>query len=128
MVNDSLSLSDAADNWFKGLATVHDFMITKETRPTNLHPPVKCAIIDTGVDYTHPYIQHWKDKGRICAHQGFPETLEALKDDVGHGTQTASVFLRTDPYALLCVARVDKNDGQEIAKVRAHYNFQLIVR
>ena len=46
--------------------------------------------------------------------RGFPETLDPLRDRVGHGTHCASVILRTAPYASLYIARIF-NDKEEMS-------------
>jgi hypothetical protein len=62
-------------------------------------------------------------KRAIKKWKGFPSTLDPLKDRVGHGTHSASVILRTAPYASLYIARIfdDKkgiSDYDQVVKVR----------
>ena len=80
---------------------VHD--VLKERRGTR---QTKVAIVDTDVDHTHTEIKQSIDSGRIFAGMGFPSDLDCFEDVHGHGTHAASVFLKTAPNALLCIARI----------------------
>ena len=94
-------LGSAADEWFRRLEPVHD--VLKERLGTR---QTKVAIIDTGVDHTHAEITQSIESGRIFAGMGFPSDLDPFEDVHGHGTYAASVFLKTAPNALLCIARI----------------------
>jgi hypothetical protein len=100
ITNDRLRRS--AEKWFgpERLERVHSVLIETPTRP------IKVAILDTGVDGTHSQIRGSIESGTIFSGKGFPDTLEPFKDIDGHGTHAASVFLKTAPNALLCVARI----------------------
>jgi hypothetical protein len=85
------------------------------------------AILDTGVHFGHEEVLHAEDVGNIrktrC--RGFPETLDPTVDKYGHGTQVASILLKTSPKVELYIARVADDAGEippdedykEVAKV-----------
>ena len=77
---------------------------------------VRIAILDTGVSKDHPDIAAAQRNGSIARYQGFPENLDPLQDKDGHGTQGASVLLKTAPDATLLVARV-ANDKRQIPDI-----------
>jgi subtilisin family serine protease len=104
---------------------------------------IKIAILDTGIDSMQTemanniviaspesctkeerkVIKAGNAKRAIKKWKGFPSTLDPLKDRVGHGTHSASVILRTAPYASLYIARIfdDKkgiSDYDQVVKVR----------
>lgn len=72
---------------------------------------VRIAILDTGIDQTHPVMKTALGDGRIAGYKGFPEGLDPLVDRHGHGTHGASVLMRTAPYAAIYIARVVDDDG-----------------
>lgn len=108
-----------ADDWFQTLeCAVHP--VVNGNRKDNQRR-VRIAILDTGVDATHPQIQVAWDSNRIVAY--FPEStnstadsdtksLDQLRDEHGHGTHGTSVLLRTAPNASIYVARVADEDGK----------------
>ena len=74
--------------------------------------PVRIAILDTGVNSSHPEIQkEVKPGGRIREYKGFPEAFDPLADQTGHGTHVTSVLLQTAPHAALYIARVADDTG-----------------
>ena len=96
---------------------------------------VRIAILDTGVDFTHPQIQAARLAKRIVAY--FPESTEKnrhsefnsaqfYQDSHGHGTHVTSVLLRTAPNARIYIAKVTENDGtlryDDIVKVCNLFN------
>lgn len=54
-----------------------------------------------------------KDDGSILSEhcKGFPETLNPMQDNDGHGTHLASVFYKTAPLAALHIARIVDDAG-----------------
>lgn len=116
-----------ADEWFKTLESVVHPMIDKNRKEKR----VRIAILDTGVDPTHPQIQAARLTKRIADYFPRPEsgTLNAdakfpdlFHDYHGHGTHGTSVLLRTAPNAAIYIAKVADNDGNlnhdDIVKVR----------
>ena len=74
--------------------------------------PVRIAILDTGVNSSHPEIQkEVKPGGRIRECKGFPEAFDPVADKTGHGTHITSVLLQTAPHAALYIARVADDGG-----------------
>jgi hypothetical protein len=135
----SLSLVDLcrakwADRWFDILnSTV--YQVTDENRKEN-QKRVRVAILDTGVDATHPVIHAAQKQRRIV--DCFPSSRapdrssdDPLCDTQGHGTHGASVLLRTAPNANLYIARVTDQDGNliydEIPKVCLISHFGLLI-
>jgi subtilisin family serine protease len=106
----------AADQWFEELRFVQEIVGDHEDD----QKPVRVAILDTGVDETHPLIE--KAMGRIlhkttqvrqiAAMRGFPHSLKPGQDHHGHGTHCASVFIKTAPNAALYIGRVADDTGQ----------------
>lgn len=80
----------------------------------------RIAILDTGVDITHPHIQAAKEAKQIVAF--FPESAnwtadsdsDAFRDSNGHGTHGTSVLLRTAPNSAIYIAKVADEDGKLI--------------
>jgi subtilisin family serine protease len=106
----SIHRSKWADNWFQTLeSVVHP--IINEKRKDN-QKQVRIAILDTGVDITHPQIQAARDANRIVAY--FPEstdrTPDSFQDKHGHGTHGTSLLLRTAPNAAIYIAKVTDED------------------
>jgi subtilisin family serine protease len=91
---------------------------------------IRIAILDSGIDARHTEmaanivfdvppsssderqkaIKEANTKRCIKACRGFPQSLDPLRDRVGHGTHCASVILRTAPYTSLYIARIFDDD------------------
>ena len=97
-----------ADEWFKFLNTV----VHPEVERYLKDDPVSVAILDSGVDATHPDIALALETKQITAFKGFPESLNPLQDQHGHGTHGASVLMKTAPNAILYVARMVDDQGE----------------
>jgi len=95
-----------ADIWFENLESVVHSKINQNRKDKR----VRIAILDTGVDSTHPDIQVAISRKQIC--RFFPETsdaespLDPRHDENGHGTHGTSVLIRVAPNATIYVARV----------------------
>ena len=85
--------------------------IIEENRKDDLEP-VRIAILDTGVDATHPDLRDAIDTGKIETAQAFPASLDPLADRNGHGTHGASVIMATAPNAVVLVGRIADDNGQ----------------
>lgn len=99
---------------------------------------VRIAILDTGVDVTHPVIHAAQEQKRIVDcfpdasyRASNPSSLDPFSDTHGHGTHGASVLLRTAPNANLYIARVTDENGDliydEIPKVCLFSAFNLML-
>jgi hypothetical protein len=108
--------SKLADDWFQRLeSAVHS--IVNENRKDN-QKRVRIAILDTGVDITHPFIHAAYEKNTIVGY--FPQSNDETQncksyptgDQHGHGTHGTSVLLRTAPNAAIYVARATNKDGE----------------
>ena len=84
---------------------------------------MKIAILDTGIDISHPSIIGAIKSKRIQENmQSFVENDESVKDECGHGTHIASLLSRVAPQAEIHIAKVAKNQeippNHNITKVR----------
>ena len=99
-----------ADEWFNFLnAVVHPEV--DRNRKDN-QKPVRVAILDSGVDATHPDIAPALETKQIAAYKGFPGYLDPLQDQHGRGTHGVSVLMKTAPNAILYVARMVDDKGE----------------
>jgi subtilisin family serine protease len=73
---------------------------------------VRIAVLDTGIDASHPLIRQALAKCSIVDTQGFPSCRDPLQDLHGHGTHVTSVLLKTSPGAALYIARVTDDEGR----------------
>lgn len=73
---------------------------------------VRIAVLDTGIDASHPLIRRALDKGSIVDTRGFPDSRNPLQDLHGHGTHVTSVLLKTAPSAAMYIARVADDEGR----------------
>ena len=71
---------------------------------------VKIAILDTGIDRTHPQIEAQWNK-RIKDAKSWLDEEGGDRDSCGHGTHGASLLMKVAPEAHIYVARVIK-DGE----------------
>ena len=53
---------------------------------------IKIAVIDTGVDFTHPDLLGWGEDGKVIGGYNFVNEGERPMDTNGHGTQVAGVI------------------------------------
>lgn len=111
----STSEHDSSDQWFESLSTDAHALLNYK----NPHARVKIAILDTGIDGTHPAFTEEK---RIKGYRSWVDPVAESKtrssgfqasvlqdlcvDENGHGTHAADLLLRVDPLASLYVARV----------------------
>jgi len=122
-----------ADEWFKTLESVVHPVINEHRKGKK---SVRIAILDTGVDTTHPQI-----RAALTKFKGFfPESPDSkpdsesdlFRDYHGHGTHGTSVLLRTAPNAAIYIARVTDKDGSlnydDIVKVRLFITGLLLIR
>jgi len=94
-----------ADEYFGRLGGIHDFIETS-------HAKVRIAMLDTGINASHPEMAERKSNGSIADCEGFPGDLNPLEDLSGHGTHGASVLFKTAPNAILFVAKVFDDNGK----------------
>ena len=69
---------------------------------------VKIAILDSGVDMSHPDMKKTY-KSRIKGRKSWIEGGQDNEDECGHGTHIAAVVLRVAPSAHVFIARVVRN-------------------
>lgn len=119
--------AERAEGWLKNLRLVHKFLEEQEES----NPPVKIAILDTGVDDGHLVIQsqNQRIKGRVDWTTSSQEVQErkTLSDSAGHGTHAASILLRYAPSADIYIGKVsaaikpDTDFVSNVAKVRHRF-------
>jgi hypothetical protein len=92
---------------------------------------IRVAILDTGIDILHPFIQkRWANRGFKDSYHNFVSerfTDSIPQDEDGHGTHCAGLVLRFAPQATLFIGRIantrksckeDKDFGGRVASVR----------
>lgn len=110
-----------ADQWFQILETTVHREINSNRKDGQ--KSVRVAILDTGIDATHPEIRVALEEKRIAGQRGFPDSLDPLCDRHGHGTHGISVLMKTAPNAIIYVARVADNDGN-LSEGREYINIR----
>jgi subtilisin family serine protease len=73
--------------------------------PDEASPRVRIAILDTGVDLSHPDMTAIYNSGRLQYHD-FVDNSASMKDLDGHGTHCTSILATLAPNAEIFVARV----------------------
>jgi subtilisin family serine protease len=103
--------------------SVHKFIskppdYLRETRP------VKIAVLDTGLDLGHPFIQGAK---RIKEARNFVDHHSSMADTHGHGTHVAALLLKVAPYAQIYVAKVAtaENIPKDHRIAEVHNSYQV---
>jgi subtilisin family serine protease len=94
---------------------------------------VRIALLDTGIDATHPFMRTWELRRESFPDRGYKDFTSRddsktyAKDRDGHGTHCAGLILQFAPLASLYVARiaksrascqVDRTFNTKVAKVR----------
>ncbi|EWC48474.1 hypothetical protein DRE_02243 [Drechslerella stenobrocha 248] len=114
-----------AKNWFEILnASVRPTMCrSRRTRDK----PVKVAVLDTGIDATHPKIlEHLEWNGsRIVDCQDWTESPDGPNDSMGHGTAVSDVLLQVAKVHLYVgkisdSAEFDNTTPAKVAKAIEH--------
>jgi len=99
-----------ADAWFERLKRAVHPVICDNSKGKR----VRIAILDSGVDSTHPEMIAAMQDGTIAKYKGFPDSLHPICDLKGHGTHGTSVLIKTAPTATIYVARVADDEGKFI--------------
>jgi Subtilase family len=110
-----MTREERADDWFKLLKTHVHSVLNKRRKDRDRR--VRIAILDTGVDATHPEIRAARDKEKLVSFispsvLSQPDPFDPDADTHGHGTHVASVLMRTAPDAVVYVARVADQQGR----------------
>lgn len=94
--------SVAADEWFELLKNrVHTVI---QRRPQDDYEKVKVAVLDTGIDASHPvFLKHVFNDENCWDWTG---SGSPTVDRIGHGTHSAALVLRIAPNASLYIGKV----------------------
>jgi subtilisin family serine protease len=72
-------------------------------------PEIKIAVLDTGVDSKHPFIDEAITRSkRIVCLKSFVQEDPSTEDEFGHGTHITNILLKIAPKAQIYVAKVSK--------------------
>jgi Subtilase family len=117
-----------------------NYVISEEER-------VKIAILDTGLDMSHPILRDYRDRGQIgpkqsCDFVAQPQDCDSetkvdipvSEDSTGHGTHCTHLLLKTCPTARVYVAKVlDANEvdadifAKRVADVGQQFTSTLLI-
>lgn len=75
------------------------------------NPPVKIAVLDTGVDSKVPFIKGAMKINRIKGLRSFVKGDESTEDGFGHGTHVTALLLNVAPDAQIYVAKVAQDEN-----------------
>ncbi|RDL37538.1 uncharacterized protein BP5553_04971 [Venustampulla echinocandica] len=92
-------------DWFQEMESFEKCVDASRKEPDELSPRVKVALLDTGVDLSHPYIAREFQDGRIKCYD-FVQDTNTIEDIDGHGTHCSSILAKLAPNAEIYVGRV----------------------
>jgi hypothetical protein len=120
-----------ADKWMLDLKSkVHGRKPQRFVRDKD-SPPVKIAVLDTGIDMQHNYIKGCKKANRIKDVKSFVTDDTRIDDFCGHGTHVAALLLKVAPECQIYVAKVASGGkipaDHRIAEVSLYASFMGIM-
>jgi subtilisin family serine protease len=73
---------------------------------------VRIAILDSGLDTEHPFLDPSLEGRRILKKQSFISgtASDDVQDKIGHGTHSLGLLLKVGPHAEICVARIARDN------------------
>lgn len=92
-------------DWFDEMEGFEASVDASRKDPDESCPCVKIAILDTGVDISHPDISREYKSGRIKYHD-FTNESNDIEDLDGHGTHSVSLIAKFAPNAEIYAGRV----------------------
>ena len=91
-----------ADSWFNILRErVHPLMQRREREGDT---KVKIAVLDTGIDASHPTLANYQFNDKNC--RDWTNSSKGTEDTIGHGTHVAATILKVAPNAELYIGKV----------------------
>ncbi|KAH7139510.1 hypothetical protein B0J11DRAFT_575419 [Dendryphion nanum] len=108
----------SADEWFKKLDAVHATLNSDrmdDWGEEEVESLVKVAVLDTGIDLTHPEFVQFRKDGRLDDGFNFVEEGKEIIDSDGHGTHVCHTLFKTAPYVKLFPIRVFRNRRSEMS-------------
>lgn len=105
LANISFHRTHGPRDWFYQMRSFEACVDASRKDPDDLCPRVRIAVLDTGLDISHPDIAREYSDGRIKYHD-FLKNSERIEDNDGHGTHCTSVVARLAPNAEIYVGRV----------------------
>ena len=132
--------SQDADDWFRLLEDrVTGKNKVMDRRRKDNDKKVKVAILDSGIDASHPQFSKYPMDGGMSRFRGFGDHncrdwtgSSATHDRVGHGTHAAALVLKVAPKAELYIAKIfnskdgDANTPHHVAEVSTTSKFMSI--
>jgi hypothetical protein len=102
-------------NWLKSYGLFRRSILgeagNQDLEPVGLTPRIKVAILDTGIDSTHDWIEtNWKHPDSTYhRYEDFVTRGAEPADEDGHGTYVAGIILDLAPDIDLYIARVARS-------------------
>jgi len=96
---------------------------------------VKVAVLDTGIDWSDPFVRGAKDRIKgwmnLADDREEADQRKSVHDASGHGTHVAALLLKTSPESDLYVGRVADSNGctitpEKIAEVSIVFSLPLL--
>ncbi|PHH90783.1 hypothetical protein CDD83_2674 [Cordyceps sp. RAO-2017] len=117
--------SKQCQDWFAKMRAFQKCVDAFRKDPDEKCPRVKVAVLDTGVDLSHPEIAEARADERLLYHD-FVDSADGIGDLDGHGTHCTSILLKHAPNAQVYSGRVfrrsraDKDSPVIVAKAISH--------
>ena len=91
--------------------------------PQKTNERLKVAVLDTGIDITHP---HFDGEGRLKTRRSWVDSAADV-DNCGHGTHIVSTILRLTRNVDVYVAKISEGKTVETVDPIAQVGFAIII-